>query len=99
MLFAAVHEAAVGTFRTREAGLTTSAHGGKADLAGCLHRLLKLTQCEGHALPGVTPTNVLVRKVEGHEDTIRIENIVAEWPGADKSEARVKGARRSKSIH
>ena len=51
------------------------------------------------ALLGVAPTNVLVRKAERHEDTIRVENIVAEWPGADKSEARVKGASRSKSIH
>jgi hypothetical protein len=60
----------------------------------------RLYQCgSGGALLGLAPTNVLVRKVERHEDTIRVENIVAEWPGADKSEARVKGASRSKSIH
>jgi hypothetical protein len=38
---------------------------------------------------GAVSTNVPVRKVDCHEDTIRIKDIVAERRSADKSEARV----------
>jgi hypothetical protein len=37
----------------------------------------------------VVSTKVPVRRVDCHEDAIRIKDIVAERPSADKSEARV----------